>query len=131
MKRLLVLLVGVLALTGAAFAGTARAASTPPPPPPAVHTPSHSFLCYSTYQTDPGVWENSQAITLLGQGYWIPYAIKGNVTGGTNIGGYHLVCNLATGQAAGQQFAGADGFVPGVGSYPALKGVVGWYPIVP
>ncbi|HZQ88944.1 MAG TPA: hypothetical protein VFA42_02960 [Gaiellaceae bacterium] len=99
----------------------------PTAPPP----PSNVFLCYSASQTDPGVWPASMAASLMAQGYWSPYAVKGNVTGGTNVGSYHLVCNLAAGQAAGQQFAGGDGFVSGADAFKALTGAPGWYPVVP
>ena len=97
---------------------------------PLVHN-SSVFLCYSAFQTDPGVWPASEAAKLMAAGYWSPYAVKGNVSGGTNVGGYHLVCNLASGQAAGQQFASGDGFVPGTDVFSALTGTPGWYPVVP
>ncbi|HZQ16040.1 MAG TPA: proprotein convertase P-domain-containing protein [Gaiellaceae bacterium] len=54
------------------------------------------FLCYSTFQVDPGVWSLSTAKTLVGQGYWAPYAVAGNPFGSSTVlgNGYTLVCNL-------------------------------------
>ena len=118
--------VDVAITAGACTGGSGGAAGTAPPPPP-----SNVFLCYSVFQTDPGVWAASEAASLIAQGYWSPYAVKGNVTGGTNVGGYHLVCNLAAGQAAGQQFETDDGFVLGADVFKALTGAPGWYPVVP
>ena len=90
------------------------------------------FLCYSVFQVDPGVWPAHIAGQLLaGGGYWQPYAVKGNVPYGTNVGDYHLVCNIATGQAAGQQFAGTGGDISGTEAFPMVTGQLGWYPVVP
>jgi hypothetical protein len=91
-----------------------------------VAPPVNIFLCYSVFQTEPGVWPKPQALALLQQGYWLAYAVPGNVPGGTNIGGFHLVCNLAAGQAAGDSFVGGDGTVLG----PAYAGDAGLYPKV-
>lgn len=88
------------------------------------------FLCYSTFQVDPGVWKYSVAQKLIQEGYWAPHAITGNLPGGTNVGRYHLVCNLATGQAAGDQFVGAGGDVSGASVHSLLVGILGWYPVV-
>ena len=60
---------------------------------PVVDEPDAVFLCYSKFQVDPGVWAPDIARKLLAAGYYLPTAVKGNVAGGTNIGGYHLVCN--------------------------------------
>jgi hypothetical protein len=59
------------------------------------------FLCYSKFQTEPGVWPQDQAMDLLAEGYWPPVAVAGNVEGGPNVGAYHLVCN-ATGAPTGK-----------------------------
>jgi hypothetical protein len=59
---------------------------------------NHVFLCYSKFQTDPGVWDSTTAAALLKDGYWVPYAIAGNVDGATNVGAFHLVCNLTGSQ---------------------------------
>jgi hypothetical protein len=61
--------------------------------PAAINEPDGVFLCYSKFQVEPGVWSPAQAKELLGQGYYYPVAVKGNVPGGTNLGDYHLVCN--------------------------------------
>ena len=109
--------------------GTPAPEPTPVPPPAGENS---FFLCYSVFQFNPGVWPYHIAAELMaGGGYWQPYAVKGNVPYGTNIGDYHLVCNLAAGQAAGQQFAGAGGDVSGPEAYAALTGQLGWYPVVP
>jgi hypothetical protein len=92
---------------------------------PFVPEEANVFLCYSTFQTDPGVWGVKTAAKLLAEGYWQPWAIAGNVPGGTNVGGYHLVCSLAAGQAATGAFTdGAGGYEP-----PAYAGMLGIYPI--
>lgn len=92
---------------------------------------SNVFLCYSAFQTNPGVWPTSQAPALMKAGYWSPYAVKGNAEGGTNLGGYNLACNLATAQAAGSQFATSDGSTSGPDAYSTVNGVPGWYPVIP
>lgn len=84
------------------------------------------FLCYSAFQVEPGVWPLSEAQKLYALGYWQPYAVPGNVEGGTNIGAYHLVCNLATGQSVGTGLVGGGGHVYGPGAVHDL----GAYPIV-
>jgi len=86
--------------------------------------PVSYFLCYSAYQTTPGVWPKDVALQLLTQGYWLAYAVPGTVAGGTNLGGYHLVCNLASTQAVDGQFVGGDGTVLG----SSYSGVQGLYP---
>jgi hypothetical protein len=51
------------------------------------------FLCYSTFQVDPGEWTYSVAQQLLaGGGYWRPYAVLGPGSS-TQLGFYSLVCN--------------------------------------
>lgn len=93
--------------------------------------PDNVFLCYSTFSNVPGVWSVPVAQGLLkGGGYWQPYAVPGNVDGGTNIGGYHLVCNLASGQAAGDSTLGGAGEVDGANTKPDVTNVPGYYPII-
>lgn len=99
---------------------------------PAAQIENGAFLCYSAFQITPGVWPMHEAQQLLaGGGYWQPYAVEGNVPYGTNVGGYHLLCNVAAGQAVGQQFAGAGGDRSGPEAHAALVGMLGWYPVVP
>jgi hypothetical protein len=82
-------------------------APTPTPTPEPTATPAASapvdpgpprgeegiFLCYSKFQTEPGVWNYSMAQQLLaGGGYWKPYAVLGTDST-TRLGAYSLVCN--------------------------------------
>lgn len=113
-------------ITGGAVAigsGSGGAAAAPPPP-------DSAFLCYSAFQDNPGVWPMPVATQLLSSGYWSPYAVPGNVAGGTNIGGYHLSCNLATGQSASDSSLGGAGETYGAGDKPDVSGVPGHYSIV-
>lgn len=103
---------------------------TPPPTPAAEPAPEIGvFLCYSTFQVEPGVWPYSVAKDLVAtDGYWLPYAVSGNVAFGTNIGGYHLVCNVAATQSVSSSFLSA-----GENVYPGgtTGGVFGpFYPVV-
>lgn len=78
------------------------------------------FLCYSKFQVEPGVWVNTQARTLEGQGYWLPFAVKGTSTR-TRLGSYSLVCNLpAPLQTTGAMIDGAGNVVtdPAQTRYP-------------
>ena len=85
------------------------------------------FLCYSAYQDQPGVWPASEAKALLEKGYWYPYAVSGKVDGGTNVGDYHLTCNIAATQSVSKtSFVGGDGTVLG----SAYAGVLGVYPMI-
>ena len=95
-------------------------------PPPVANV----FLCYSAFQTDPGVWPATEAAALIKAGYWSPYAVPNTVTGGTNVGGYHLVCNLATGQSAGTSVLGGAGEVYGAGATADVTNVPGHYTVV-
>ena len=72
----------------------------PTPPPvdiqPTIEGPSNTFLCYSTFQVDPAVYTVDWAwhwLTSASDHYFTPSAVKGNVPYGTNVGGYHLICN--------------------------------------
>jgi len=92
--------------------------------PPA---PVGIFLCYSTSQSTPGVWPKPVADLLLKQGYWLPYAVPGDAAGGTNLGGFHLACNIAATQSVSDSFVGGDGTVLG----PSYQGTTtGLYPKV-
>jgi hypothetical protein len=67
--------------------------------------PDSTFLCYSRYPDSiPGVFTFATAGQLLKDnpwsgpdlltgGYSIPIAVAGTIPFGTNVGGYHLVCN--------------------------------------
>jgi hypothetical protein len=90
-----------------------------------------AFLCYSVYESDPAVFPVSTASTLLsGQGYWSPYAVPGNVAGGTNIGAYHLACNLTSGQSVADTTLGAAGELYAADSKQELQDVPGHYAVI-
>lgn len=112
---------GALAVSGGAGAG---AVGSPPPPP------NSAFLCYSAFEDNPGAWPIDTAAQLLTQGYWAPYAVPGNVAGGTNVGGYHLTCNIASTQSAGDSTLGGAGETYGAGAKSEVSDVPGHYPIV-
>jgi hypothetical protein len=74
------------------------------PPVAGASSPQSVFLCYSSFQTIPGVWTLADAATLVSLGYTEAEAVAGNVDGGINVGDYHLVCNASgadTGFAVG------------------------------
>lgn len=104
---------------------TAAAVAAVQPPPP-----NNVFLCYSVFETNPAVFPIGTAGALLGHGYWSPYAVPGNVAGGTNIGGYNLVCNLASAQSVGDSTLGGAGEVYGAGVKQELEDVPGHYSVV-
>lgn len=94
---------------------------------------NYAFLCYSKFQVDPGAWPAEQAPDLMNDGYWSPSALSGTVTGGTNVGGFHLVCNPPAADlpfasngsdAVPASYVGAGGEI--VGS--AAEGLPGYYP---
>jgi hypothetical protein len=90
---------------------------------PIVDEPDEVFLCYSKFQVEPGVWPADVARKLLAAGYYLPTAVKGNVPGGTNLGGYHLVCNApasTTGEVVNENGIVFPGAVAGdtLGYYP-------------
>ncbi|HLX20548.1 MAG TPA: hypothetical protein VKR23_10395 [Gaiellaceae bacterium] len=90
-KRMLVLGAAGLALAGVAASGAGAQTTS-------------AFLCYSKFQTDPGVWPlaktspaiHDTAADLLALGYWQPYAEKSTPTNTEITGGYYLICNLPT-----------------------------------
>jgi len=86
---------------------------------------SDIYLCYSAYETVPGVWSADQAVDLAKQGYWEPTAVDGNVPGGTNVGKYHLECNVPP---KGDGYVGDNGtwYGPDIGSIAQQE--LGFYP---
>ena len=126
MKRLLFLLSTAVALL--VFVGAASAVGTKTTP----RGEDGIFLCYSAYQVDPGVWRLSQASGLVKDGYWQPYAVLGNTVGGTNVGAYHLVCNLLAGQSVPtiHGYVGDGGNVLGSDVHDQYASVLGLYPLV-
>ncbi len=94
---------------------------------------NNSFLCYSKTQVDPEPWAisdpntgNTDATHLLAAGYWLPYAEKSVPTGTQLPGGWYLICNLKSTEAAV-----TGGVVGGAGEMitdPTLGGLPGYYP---
>jgi len=114
---------------------TVTSATPEPSPAPATQQRGEigMFLCYSKWQVVPGVWPFGKAEQLMkAGGYWLPYAVPGNVAFGTNMGDYHLVCNVASTQSVSGSFLGA-----GVNVYSPdiAKAMIGdtfgpFYPVV-
>ena len=86
---------------------------------------SGAYLCYSTYQTEPGVWPAAEALVLANQGYWEPTAVDGNIPGGTNVGNYHLQCNATP---MGDGYVGAGGEFYGPDMAAIAQQNLGFYP---
>lgn len=64
----------------------------------AIRPPNHMFVCYSKYEQDGGaLFTNGAGAAQIAAGGWAPVALSGNVTGGDNIGTYHLACNPPSG----------------------------------
>jgi hypothetical protein len=95
--------------------------STPPAPPP--RAPDHSFLCYSTFQVDPGTWLTSESAALLAQGYWLPFAEKTTPTATAIGNGYYLSCPKFTQTGSLVSADGTD-----LGEHPELANTPGYYP---
>jgi hypothetical protein len=93
---------------------------------PASAPENHVFLCYSKYEVDPGVWPVGEAQELLSDGYWEPSAMSGTVSGGTNVGAFHLVCNPPASTASNDSYVGGDGAVMG----SEAADLPGYYPFV-
>jgi len=102
MKRALFLL--SVAATGLTLAGVAASEASAQSSP---FSTSVAFLCYSKFQVDPGVWPlaktsytiHDTASTLLGLGYWSPYAEKAVPTATELPGGYYLTCDVPVGMS--------------------------------
>ncbi|HLI56485.1 MAG TPA: hypothetical protein VKY26_05555, partial [Actinomycetota bacterium] len=78
--------------------------------PYSARTEDSMFLCYSKWEQDGGaVFTVDQAEQLLASGWWLPTAVAGNIAGGDNLGGYHLVCNPPTGLTATGQYVDDGG----------------------
>jgi hypothetical protein len=95
--------------------------STPSAPPP--RAPDHSFLCYSTFQVDPGTWLTSESAALLAQGYWLPFAEKTTPTATAIGNGYYLSCQKFTPTGSLVSADGTD-----LGEHPELANTPGYYP---
>jgi hypothetical protein len=93
-------------------------------------TNNHVFLCYSKFNDEPGVWPIEQAQALIDDGYWSPRALDGTVAGGTNVGGYHLVCNAPASDVKLGASPAFDVYVGGAGEVVgrSVEGLPGYYP---
>lgn len=110
-----------------AFVTVSAGACNQQAPPPKANV----FLCYSIFDQVPAVFPVDVAQNLLTQGgYWAPSAVLGNVDGGTNIGGYHLICNLASTQSATDSTLGGAGEVDGPAAQADVTDVAGYYAII-
>ena len=95
LHRMLVLGAAGLAVAGIAASGASATSAQN-------FSTTSNFLCYSTYQVDPGAWptavtspERVTAADLLAQGgYWSPYAESTVPTSTQITGGDYLICNL-------------------------------------
>ena len=103
--------------------------STTAPAPPSPPSPPRLFLCYSAWQTVPGVWDSADSQRLMRDGYWQPYAVAGPMSGGVNTmdGKYHLDCNPdEKGMKATGSYVDNNGYaIPEAyeGVYDSLPGV--------
>jgi hypothetical protein len=125
-KRLIAAMATAATLVGIVATGTAAA-------------PGNSYLCYSKFQVDPGVWSDApsnsggdlSSIKLVGLGYWKPFATKSTPTNTKIPGGWFLHCNPpnATIQAGAPLtiIGGAGETV----SDPTLASQPGYYPMAP
>lgn len=89
---------------------------TPEPVPVTPAIPSDeaasSYLCWNQTMVDPVEYIDKVADTMwLSGNYFEPQAVLGNVEGGTNIGAYHLVCNMAGTLKETDQSVGGSGEV--------------------
>ena len=88
MKRL-ILLLALVTLVGSVVALTVPAATKASDP--------GSYLCWNHDMVNPVAYADTVADAMWATGKYLePQAILGNVTDGTNIGAYHLVCNAPT-----------------------------------
>jgi hypothetical protein len=92
-----------------------------------VRNPDGVFLCYSSFQVDPGVWPSPEAATLFALGYWQPYAVLG-ARSATRLGAYSLLCNLPAAATVSRAEAvdGSGGLImgsarPPLGLYPLAR----------
>jgi hypothetical protein len=122
-----------LATAAAILVGVAAVASAAGPP-------SNSYLCYSKFQVDPGVWSdnpinikgglggNLSSTQLLKLGYWSPWATKTSTTSTKLPNGYYLHCNPAGATTASTTTIGGAGEVV---TEKTLTGLPGYYPAAP
>ena len=104
--------------------------------------PNNSYLCYSKFQVDPGVWSDSpsgfkgglggnvSSSALLKLGYWSPFAEKSTPTKTKLLGGWYLHCNPPGATLAGAPMAIVGGAGETVGNM-SLAVLPGYYPVGP
>ena len=131
LKRLSVAVIAAAALL-AIYASVAAAAGPP----------NNSYLCYSKFQVDPGVWSDSpsgfkgglggnvSSSALLKLGYWSPFAEKSTPTNTKLLGGWYLHCNPPGATLAGAPTAIVGGAGETVGNM-SLAVLPGYYPVGP
>jgi hypothetical protein len=101
--------------------------------------PGNSYLCYSKFQTDPGVWSDAPAnsggnlssFQLVALGYWKPFATKTTPTNTQLPGGWFLHCNPPS---ATIQSGAPLTIIGGAGETvtdPTLASQPGYYPMAP
>jgi hypothetical protein len=130
LKRLSAAVIAAAALL-AIYASVAAAAGPP----------NNSYLCYSKFQVDPGVWSDSpsglngglggnvSSSALLKLGYWSPFAEKSTPTNTKLLNGWYLHCN-PPGAPTGAPTAIVGGAGEIVGEL-SLAGLPGYYPVGP
>jgi hypothetical protein len=104
--------------------------------------PNNSYLCYSKFQIDPGVWSDSptgfkgglggnvSSSALLKLGYWQPFAQKSTPTATKLPGGWYLHCNPPGATVASTPSAIIGGAGETVGN-KSLAALPGYYPMFP
>jgi hypothetical protein len=130
-RRVAALAAVVSVVFGVAAAGAAAAGP-----------PNNSYLCYSKFQVDPGVWSDSpsgfkgglggnvSSSALLKLGYWSPFAEKSTPTNTKLLGGWYLHCNPPGATLAGAPTAIVGGAGETVGNM-SLAVLPGYYPVGP
>ena len=129
---------GVAVISAAALLGVYASVAS------AAGPPNNSYLCYSKFQVDPGVWSDSptgikgglggnlSSSALLKLGYWQPFAQKSTPTSTKLPGGWYLHCNppgvTALGGTPPTTIIGGAGETVANTSLAALPG---YYPTAP
>jgi len=96
----------------------------------AVPQVNNVFLCYSKFEQDGGAVfnVNEEDVLLKSGAFWTPDAVAGNVTGGDNIGAYHLACNPPSSlTSTGQLLDDGGNVIPA--SAMGIDSTDGLYPI--
>ena len=109
----------------------------------AAAAPNNSYLCYSKFQVDPGVWSDSptgikgglggniSASALLKLGYWQPFAQKSTPTSTKLPSGWYLHCNPPGATVAGATPTTIIGGAGETVTNTSLAALPGYYPMAP